>query len=236
MSSDYQQDILRLRDRKLSPKQIARQLGLRPSEVSAILQAQAEQVTQERTERGDLQPLRHCLINEGAAQVLLDSPRSEKFSRSEATDDLTGNGLAQIFVTRLDRNVLLVGSYLIDYWCLGVKNCFGPRKFDQRKYDHLVQQSYAGFEQDAREISLEQAQNIIWGSVAYAAGLGFSPHPDFETAKTHLGTSSQMDQSIVFGRDGKPFYVSGPRDQPTRIIATLREHAGDGNFDYLIQA
>jgi len=235
MSSDYQQDILRLRDRKLSPKQIARQLGLRPSEVSAILQAQAEQVTQERTERGDLHPLRHCLINEGAAQVLLDDSRSQK-SRSETTDELIGNGLAQIFVTRMDRNVLLVGSYLVDYWCLGVKNCFGPRKFDQRKYDHLVQQSYSGFEQDGREISLEQAQSIIWGSIAYAAKLGFSPHPDFETAKALLGTPSQPDQSIVFGRDGKPFYVSGPRDQPTRIIATLREHAGDGNFDYLIQA
>jgi hypothetical protein len=213
-------------------------LGLRPSEVSAILKAQAEQMTQERGMRGELAPLRHCLINEQSAQTLLDHPQSsgsKLAQRSQATDD-ADSGLAQIFVTRWERNTLIVGSYLVDYWCLGVKNCFGPRKMDQHKYDQLVRQSYASFTQDSREITLEQAQSIIWGAVDYATGLGFSPHADFEAAKAHLDQRIEPLQPIQFGREGKPCYVSGPHDNPNRIVAKLRETVGEGNFNFLLQA
>jgi hypothetical protein len=233
MSSDHQQEILRLREQHLSPKQIARQLGLRPSEVSAILQAQAEQVTQARSARGKLPPLKHCLIDESAAHALLDPHPSED---ADASADPFGHGLAQIFVTRSERNMLWVGSYLVDYWCLGVKDCFGPTKMDQHKYDQLIQGSFARSEQAIREISLAQAQSIIWGAVDYAAELGFSPHRDFEAAKAHAGQLEQPLQPLSFGRDGKPFFISGPYDQPRRILATLRDRVGEGNFDYLIQA
>ncbi len=39
---------------------------------------------------------------------------------------------------------------------------------------------------------------------------------------------------LEFGKDGKPFYISGPRDNADRIIATLKEHVGNGNFHYLL--
>ncbi|MBE8987818.1 DNA-binding response regulator, partial [Nostoc sp. LEGE 12450] len=39
---------------------------------------------------------------------------------------------------------------------------------------------------------------------------------------------------IECGRDGKPFYVNGPHDNPKKIMETLKRSRGEGNFDFLI--
>jgi hypothetical protein len=236
MTPNQTQEVIRLRALNLSPKQIARKLGIRPAEVSAWLIAQAEEANLSRQERGELPPLERCLINEKGAEQLLNAKQRGWFGAkgvSDEKDSLEG-GLAQIFVTRLERNQYLVCSYLVDYWCLGIKNASGPRKLDRTKYDALVEKSYATFGEGYREISLEQAQAIIFGSVDYAAKLGLKPHPDFEVAKAHLGKLPANLPPIEFGRKGKPFYINGPYDNPDKIIAKLREAVGEGNFDYLI--
>lgn len=235
MTPEQQQEIERLRDRNLSAKQIARQLGLRPAEVTAIIKATAETANLERVARGELAPLHRCLINDSAAIRLLKLQPPDALAKLSDFDQ-AGNGFAQIFVTRKDRNQLLVGSYLVDYWCLGVKDTFGPRKMDQHKYDWTVQKSYSAFDEDYQEISLEQAQSVIFGAIAYAANLGFSPHADFEESKILLGTPPESLIPIEFGQNGKPFYYSGPYDNPMRVLSTLRQHVGDGNFDYMIEA
>jgi transcriptional regulator with XRE-family HTH domain len=57
MTPEQIQEIARLRTLNLPPKQIARQLGLRPAEVSAAIRGQAEKATLARIERGELPPL-----------------------------------------------------------------------------------------------------------------------------------------------------------------------------------
>jgi hypothetical protein len=222
MTPEQEQEITRLRSLNLSPKQIARQLSLRPAEVTALIQVQAQgtQLTRE------LSPLHHCLIDEGTAQHLLD--RKSKKGKDES------RGLSQIFVTRMERNNYLVCSYLVDYWCLGVKSTFGPRKMDARKYESIVQQSYDRFEEDYREISLVQAQSIIFGAFDYADRLGLKPDPDFERSKVQLGQRPEQLIEIEFGQNGKPMYVNGPYDNPDKIIDTLRRSVGEGNFHYLM--
>jgi hypothetical protein len=128
----------------------------------------------------------------------------------------------------------LVASYLVDYWCLGVKNVLGPRKLNRTKYEAMVEKAYSQFHQDYRKITLEQAQAIIFGAVEYAQKLGLKPHRDWTKAKEHLGQPSENLLPIEFGRKGKPFYVSGPYDNSDKIVASLRETVGEGNFDYLM--
>lgn len=229
MTPEQVQEIQRLRALNLSPKQIARKLGLRPAVVSAFLRNQAEEENLARQARGELLPVERCLINEKAAQLLLKT----KGNGDDFEEDGAG-GLAEIFVTRLEKNRYLVCSYLVDYWCLGVKDTFGPRKLDRIKYETMVKQAYDRFGQDYREISLEQAQSIIFGAIEYASSLGLKPHRDFEKTKAHLGTPPEKLLPIEFGKEGKPFYISGPYDNTERIIAKLEETVGEGNFDYLI--
>ena len=236
MSPEEVQEITRLRALNLSPKQIARSLGLRPAEVNSLLRQQAEEGAITRRALGELAPLERCLINEKAAQQLLETKKKGWFGnwrRSSEVPDGVG-GLAQIFVTRVEGNQYLVGSYLVDYWCLGVKNVLGPRKLNRTKYEAMVEKTYSKFQQNYQEITLEQAQAIIFGAVEYAQKLGLKPHRDWSKAKEHLGQPSENLLPIEFGRKGKPFYVSGPYDNSDKIITSLRETVGEGNFDYLM--
>jgi hypothetical protein len=147
MTLEQIQELSRLRSLNLSPKQIARNLKLRPAEVTEVIRQQAASLALVRAERGESTPLYNCLVNFSIAKILAtDAP---KF-----TGDL--NGFAQIFVARIDRQKLVVCSYLVDYWCLGVKDA-----------------------------------------------LALTP--------------------IEFGKDGKPYYINGPHDQPDQIIATLNQ-------------
>jgi hypothetical protein len=122
----------------------------------------------------------------------------------------------------------------VDIWCLGVKDASGPRKLSIADYSDLKDHAYSAFDEDPKAISLELAQAIVLGGVEYAATLGIQPHRDFEKARQLLGTWNG-EPKLNFGRDGKPFYISGPYDNPNRILKILRETVGDGNFDYLIQ-
>jgi hypothetical protein len=203
--------------------------------VTAVIQQQAQAANVARVASGELAPIERCLINENAARQLLEPAKKELFAQKkpDGIDDGIG-GLAEVFVTRVENNRYLVCSYLVDYWCLGVKNTFGPRKLDRLKYESLLQKVSSRFGQDLREITLEQAQAIILGAVDYAAGLGLKPHADFEKSQAHLGSRLPQLPSVEFGRNGKPYYISGPYDNPDKIIATLRERVEEGNFDYLM--
>ena len=77
------------------------------------------------------------------------------------------------------------------------------------------------------------AQRIVFGAIGYARGLGFEPHADFAKAAGHLGEWDGVCD-LEFGRDGMPMYIEGPRDDTWRIMHTLRQNVGDGNFHYLV--
>jgi hypothetical protein len=225
MTPEQIQEISRLRGLNLSPKQIARNLKLRPTEVTAILRQQAAKLEQDRTERGEAAPLYNCLVNKSVAKVLAaDIPN---FNGNV-------NGFAQVFVARIDRQKLTVCSYLTDYWCLGVKNALGPKKMDRLEYENAVKLASHSFEEDFAEITLAQAQSIVFGAVEYAAGLGLDPHQDFPQTIPHLGLRSEPQIQIEFGKDGKPYYINGPYDRPESIIATLNRSVGKGNYNYTI--
>jgi len=82
------------------------------------------------------------------------------------------------------------------------------------------------------EAPLELARHLVWGAVDYARELGFEPHPDFQPASAHLGAWRESSD-ITFGRDGVPFYVSGPFDNPVSVTRTLNRSVGEGNFHYM---
>ncbi|MEM8642436.1 MAG: hypothetical protein AAGG51_27005 [Cyanobacteria bacterium P01_G01_bin.54] len=73
---------------------------------------------------------------------------------------------------------------------------------------------------------------LALASLAYAKGLGFEPHADFEQCRAHLGQWDGTPQ-LTFGyHDGKPYFFSGPYDDSEAIMATLEKNVGSGNFHY----
>ena len=73
----------------------------------------------------------------------------------------------------------------------------------------------------------------VHGAVQYARTLGFDPAPDFDATRDRLGPWSDKC-AITFGRDGKPFFIQGPRDNSALVVSQLRRTVGQDNFEYLI--
>lgn len=238
MNTEQQQEISSLRALNLTPKQIARQLGLKPALVNTILKQQAQQVAKERLAAGELEPVAECWVNADCACSLLppqsteSSPRRLEGSSLLSDADELFTGLALVAVTRQPAyNRFSVCTYLVDPWCLGVKDAHGPRQFHSIEYTQFIEKSYQSFALGPQAITLEQAQAIVFSALEYAAQLGFSPARDFEAARPHLGQWDGQTR-IECGRHGKPFYVNGPHDHPPKILKTLTQSVGEGNFDY----
>jgi hypothetical protein len=147
-------------------------------------------------------------------------------------------GLNSFVITRqIPNGNFIVGSYMVDVYCLGLKNTMYKININREEYedfmDHL-EYSLSGLE----DCDYAIAHNWIYGGIAYAEDLGFKPNADFNISKYILEDDTEDIPLIEFefGHNGKPMYVSGPFDDPSKIIATLRRNIGEGNFDFMSHA
>jgi hypothetical protein len=150
------------------------------------------------------------------------------------------SGVGYVVISRFKGNGSVeAGVFLLDTYCLGVKNGFFTR-VDESEYEEEVLNSV--FDEDGRiPLSPACARKLVESAIQYAQSLGFAPHPDYKAACRVLGgiSSAECTQTFTFGKDGKPFYVQGPYDTPERahrILALLEAKCGEGNYDYLIVA
>lgn len=144
------------------------------------------------------------------------------------------SGVACVLVARrIRRGRVSVCGYLVDVFCLGVKNAVGPLEMSERRLFAFTREFFAAFPEPPLAASLEMAQHLVWGAVEHARGLGFEPHTDFGATADHLGRWNGPS-AITFGRDGKPFYVQGPYDDANHILTTLSRTVGASNFHFLV--
>lgn len=146
------------------------------------------------------------------------------------------NGMIPVVLRRKtpDGAVALV-YFLVDLWCLGVKDCSGrilsPQ--DSRKYlDHFEDRM------DLQLCTAAEGKAIVDAGVAYAKSLGIGPHPDFPKIYPIWGDvqAASLPEEFKPGKDGRPIYVVGPYDDRTRqqvILNALRQSVGEGNFDWI---
>lgn len=147
-------------------------------------------------------------------------------------------GMGYLVVARFKGNGdTEVGTFLIDSYCLGVKDGFftrvGEGEYRRRLLDRMVP------EDNRLELDPAVARHFVESAVAYAQSLGFAPHPDYKKACRVLGGIGPVAPSVpwIFGHEGKPHYVQGPHDsyeRAMRIMTQLRIHCGEGNFDFTI--
>ena len=143
-------------------------------------------------------------------------------------------GLANILLARErpDGNILFA-AYLADIFCLGLKNTFWNPSISKKTYEEELKPSI--YKEEAIECDISLAHQIIYGAIEYASKIGFKPHKNFRITKYILGRKKETGTKIEFGKNGRPFYISGPNDNVEEILAKLRKNVGDGNFDYLIK-
>lgn len=222
-----------LRGEGRSPKEIARFLGLRPSAIAPIVRSLARDAAAAETEPA----VTGSWVSHGWSAGLTIDGHPEWWD--EPGDSHSGKeGLACVAVARRYRpQRVSVCGYLVDVYCLGVKNALGPRVMNDRDLPAFLDTFFAAIQlgEPPLAVPLDLARHLVWGAVDYARALGFEPHPDFQPAAAHLG-DWQESSAITFGQDGMPMYVSGPHDNPQAVLRTLSRSVGDGNFHYLTVA
>ena len=148
--------------------------------------------------------------------------------------DWQESGLCQILIVRLQPSgSFLTGLFLVDTWCLGVKNAMYNVNLDDYDLNELIEKINSSAPVALQECEYKIVHNIIYGAIQYAEDLGFSPHSDFNIASYILEEDDDDIELIEFefGKDGKPCFVSGPYDNVQKIVSTLERSVGNGNYD-----
>lgn len=221
--------VRQLRDKGRSPKEIARSLGVPRSTISPFVQRIAE----ERSADAPEAELLGCWVSPGWSNGLgVDGTAGWP---GIGVDEQSGSGLVAVLVARRHRyGRASVCGYLVDTWCLGVKDVLGPRIMNEAKLEAFVERYFGAYDADPIDAPIELAQHLVRGGVDFARGLGFEPHEDFGAVAMHLG-AWVGPSAITFGENGKPCYIQGPFDDPDRYMDTLEGSVGNGNFHFTVQ-
>ncbi len=165
--------------------------------------------------------------------------RSYPIHECRITNAGAEGGKYDIIVARKKPNGdLIVGFYLVDTWCLGLKDTFFRHDMTINDYEETIESMN---EQQFGAVSAEtcdpnHAFNLIYGAIEYAEDIGFEPHKGFEVTEYILPDVEDVEfVETEFGKDGMPFYVDGPDDNAPAIIAKLEKKLGQGNFHFLTQ-
>jgi hypothetical protein len=215
-----------LRDAGRTPKEIARALKMPPSKVAPLIRtiAAAEGRTRENALIG-------CWISPGWSSSV-QAPQRPDWPGSAPSEQAEHSGLVTVLVAR-DRGGSRTGVcfYLVDTWCLGLKNAAGPQSMDRRKLTGFIEQIFGTWDEPPLQVPLDLGRQIVHGAIGYARELGFDPHPDFERAAGYLGPWDG-DCDLTFGLDGNPMYISGPYDDGEKVIRKLHRRLGEGNYHF----
>lgn len=146
------------------------------------------------------------------------------------------SGLGNVVLSRKLGNTIWVGAFLVDTFCLGVKDAFLTTR-TEAEYIRMV----VGMRERQHLIPIHPscARKLVEGTVAYAHDLGFSPHKGYHKARRVFGDidPDSCPTSFDFGDNGKPTFISGPYDSETRrqqIITQLTERCGPEGFHFIM--
>jgi hypothetical protein len=147
-------------------------------------------------------------------------------------------GLVEVLVAREQPDGdICFGMYLVDKYCLGLKNTFARAGYSRRQLEDELHSKFFP-EMTPMACSPELAHQMVYASIDYAARFGFTPNKDFSLSQYVLAPHGELKEpyNLEFGKDGKPFYIAGPHENPKAILKQLRETAGEGNYHFLVMA
>lgn len=151
-------------------------------------------------------------------------------------NSLFKEGIGHVMLTRLlPHGEIAVAGFLVDTYCLGVKSAL-YRVISPAEYDYYRGQIEA--HTPLERVHPSCLRKLVEGAVRYARDLGFPPHPDYARAAQLFGDidAAACPVRYAYGKDGQPFYVSGPNEsaaQSRKIIDTLARRLGPDGFHYM---
>jgi len=156
---------------------------------------------------------------------------------SRIADTLKDEGMGHVLLSRLlPNNRVAAVLFLVDRYCLGVKDCFG-RLMVRAEYDAFCKDLDDRFEME--DHTPADVRKLVEGVVDSARDLGLEPHPDYHRVKAIFGDIDARESRIEFefGSEGKPLFINGPHDGPERcrrILSILEHRCGPDGYHYIM--
>ena len=146
-------------------------------------------------------------------------------------DNLWAEGIGNLVIARrMPDGRLAVANYLVDTYCLGVKDAYCDVLTPIRYQAMLAEVNRVG---RMKPVPPERFAKLVLDAVDYARRVGIFPHPDYNVARLLLAgiDSAACTEAFEFGKDGKPFYVQGPNDSNAKAAAiAARVRMAGGHF------
>lgn len=137
-------------------------------------------------------------------------------------------GIAQIIISRVRPDgSLVVGIFLVDTFCIGVKDATYNPKMSEYEFQELLDRCASG--PGLEEISYPEAHNIIYGAIGFAEDGGIKPAKDFKIAGYILEEDTDYIPLIEyeFGKNGKHFLVINSDRREMPYLHQLKKTLGD---------
>ena len=150
------------------------------------------------------------------------------------------DGMAEVVVSRIHVNGnITFGVYMVDLFCMGVKDTFFNFNVPLEEYKEMVEQMTGPFSINKVEYAL--VHNIIFASLEYAGDLGFKAPKEYnQTTKYILEEDTEAVELIEIecGKNGKPLFVATDFYTPPQIsgiINQLNAVVGEHNFEVIYE-
>ena len=100
--------------------------------------------------------------------------------------EVSNHGMSEVIVSRKRPNgKILFGVYLIDTYCLGVKDVMYHYDYDVEDFEKLVEKLSASFEGFV-ECPYSDAHNLIYSAIEFADDAGLNPARDFDEVGEYI--------------------------------------------------
>ena len=142
-------------------------------------------------------------------------------------------GEAIAIVTRCHpKGTLTAGVFLIDSFCLGLKDSTFRFNMDPQELDNFINDSFRGV--TMKETDYVTVHNLIYGAIEFAEEAGCSPDKSFNITRYILSPDTE-DIPLVqfdFGKDGKHLLIANSRTELDYYLPKLKKYLGD-DFRYV---
>jgi len=146
------------------------------------------------------------------------------------------SGITQVIVSKkMPGGNFIIGTYLVDLYCLGLKDSAWYFNQSSVEYKQLMDLFIERFG-ELETCTVEFANNLIFGAIDYAEEAEIKPHKSFSITEYILNPELIDDgiDELEFGKDGKHFFVAGPYDKTDFIIGKLNRTLGKDNFLFMV--
>ena len=166
-------------------------------------------------------------------QFMKQRARSLEIGACYISEDMKECGEGHVIITRRHTGGRIsMAMYLVDIYCLGMKDSFFRLRLEEDELDDMLDRS-----PNIRECSYEEAHNWVYGAIAWAEEAGIKPDKSFAITKYMLeeDTDDVPLMEYEFGYNGKHLLMANNNLEASRYLPLMKKNLGEGNYTFTIK-